>query len=86
MVKGRGAGTTRVSLNAQVLGSFPLVIPPRSVASAFAELVGCLRVRVVANASETQLLAAVRDALLPKLISGELQVRDAKRTVGDVGA
>jgi type I restriction enzyme, S subunit len=86
MVKGRGAGTTRVSLNAQVLGSFPLVIPPRSVASAFAELVGCLRVRVVANASETQLLAAARDALLPKLISGELQVTDAKRTVGGVGA
>lgn len=86
MVKGRGAGTTRVSLNAQVLGSFPLVIPLRSVASAFAELVGCLRVRVVANASETQLLAAARDALLPKLISGELQVRDAKRTVGGVGA
>jgi type I restriction enzyme, S subunit len=86
LVKGRGAGTTRVSLNAQVLSSFPLVIPPRSVASAFAELVGCLRVRVVANASETQLLAAARDALLPKLISGELQVRDAKHTVGGVGA
>jgi type I restriction enzyme S subunit len=85
MVKGRGAGTTRVSLNAQVLGSFPLVIPPRSVAGAFAELVGCLRVRVVANASETQLLAAARHALLPKLISGELPVGDAKRSVGGVG-
>lgn len=29
-------------------------------------------------------LAALRDALLPKLISGELQVADAERIVGEV--
>jgi type I restriction enzyme S subunit len=31
---------------------------------------------------ESRILAALRDALLPKLISGELRVPDAERIVG----
>ncbi len=31
---------------------------------------------MVANAKESRTLAELRDALLPKLISGELRVRD----------
>lgn len=31
---------------------------------------------------ESRTLAALRDTLLPKLISGELQVKDAERLIG----
>jgi len=31
---------------------------------------------------ESRTLAAIRDTLLPKLISGELRIRDAERIVG----
>ena len=34
--------------------------------------------------AESHTLAALRDTLLPKLISGELRVRDAQRFVGGV--
>lgn len=36
-------------------------------------------------ASESRVLAALRDTLLPKLISGELRVKDAERVVADAG-
>jgi type I restriction enzyme S subunit len=35
---------------------------------------------------ETKTLAAVRDALLPKLISGDLRARDAERIAAGVVA
>ena len=74
LVRGQAAGTTRVSLNAKVLGLFPLVVPPNGVASAFARVVGALRDRLMQSATEMQLLADLRDTLLPKLVSGQLRV------------
>jgi type I restriction enzyme S subunit len=35
--------------------------------------------------NESRSLAALRDALLPKLISGELRVRDAEKVVARAG-
>jgi type I restriction enzyme S subunit len=82
LVTSRHAGTTRASLNAQVLSSFQLIIPPKPIASAFSEIVNALRNKVVAAVNESRTLAALRDALLPKLISGEIRVKDAKRFLG----
>ena len=79
LVRGQAAGTTRVSLNARVLGLFPLVVPPNAVASAFAATVDALRERLVTSATEMQLLAGLRDTLLPKLVSGELRVNELER-------
>jgi type I restriction enzyme S subunit len=85
LVTSRYAGTTRASLNAQVLGSFQLIIPPKPVASAFSEIVNALRNKVVTAAGESRTLAALRDALLPKLISGELRVKDVERFLMERG-
>ena len=74
LVKERETGTTRASLNAKVLSGFPLVIPPLYIVEAFSNQAGVLRDRVVANALEIELLTTLRDTLLPKLLSGELQV------------
>ncbi len=40
-----------------------------------------LRSRAHAAERETLVLAKLRDTLLPKLISGELRIRDAERAV-----
>jgi type I restriction enzyme S subunit len=40
--------------------------------------------RMTLNWCENRTLAATRDLLLPKLMSGEIHVKDADRTVGDV--
>jgi type I restriction enzyme S subunit len=40
--------------------------------------------RVDAITRESRTLAALRDALLPKLISGELRVKDAEKFIGRI--
>jgi type I restriction enzyme S subunit len=45
----------------------------------FLQAVLVLRHRLVANVGESRALAALRDALLPKLISGELTIKEAKK-------
>ena len=37
------------------------------------------------NSLESETLAAIRDALLPKLLSGEIRVAEAERLVEDAG-
>ena len=82
MVRSRGAGTTRTSLNAKILSEFLLVIPSDAVAAAFSIVIDSIRDRVVANVAESNTLAAQRDALLPKLVSGTVRVRNAFREMG----
>ena len=78
LVQERGAGTTRLSLNAKVLSVFPLVVPTNPLLDQFGDQMSSLRSRVVSNTKESYALAAQRDALLPKLVSGELNVDDCK--------
>jgi type I restriction enzyme S subunit len=82
LVKARHAGTTRASLNAQVLSAFQIVVPPPEIAGVFRQYVSALRAKVNANVVQSETLSAVRDALLPKLISGEIRISDAKRILG----
>ena len=74
LVVGRGAGTTRISLNAKVLSSFPILVPADSLLDKFGGQISGLRSRVVTSANESHALAAQRDALLPRLVSGEVKV------------
>ncbi len=53
---------------------YSVVIPPKSVAEAFTARIRSAVERIIASIHESRALAALRDALLPKLISGELRV------------
>jgi type I restriction enzyme S subunit len=79
LVKARQAGSTRESLNAQVIAGFPILIPPSLVAEAFGDLVESLRMKLNHNNRQTRTLSELRDTLLPKLISGEFRIPDAER-------
>jgi type I restriction enzyme S subunit len=61
-----------------------IVLPSRAVLKAFEERAAPLFQRVLRNIYETRTLAALRDTLLPKLISGELRVKNAERFVEKV--
>jgi type I restriction enzyme S subunit len=52
------------------------------VLAAFESLVDPLYRTVVGNDRQSRTLAALRDTLLPKLLSGELRVKDAERLAG----
>ena len=75
LVQERGVGTTRLSLNARVLSGFPLIIPGDSVLDAFRVQIDRFRSRIVNNSENSNTLRNLRDALLPKLLAGELTVK-----------
>jgi type I restriction enzyme S subunit len=73
----------RQRVQADSLTHFTLPRVPKPVAEAFGRTIKPLFVRSSGAIHESRALAALRDALLPRLISGELQVKDAKRFLVD---
>ena len=72
-------GTTVIHLGKADIDTFRIVVPPKPVLAAFGQVVSPIDSRLVCGAAESRTLAALRDALLSKLISGELRVKDAER-------
>jgi type I restriction enzyme S subunit len=72
----------RQRVQADSLAHFQMPRVPQPVAEAFGRAIGPLFVRSSAAVRESRTLAALRDALLPKLISGELRVKDAEKFIG----
>jgi type I restriction enzyme S subunit len=54
--------------------NYSVVIPPPELRQAFADMVSPLYDQIIANLHQSRTLAALRDTLLPKLLSGELSV------------
>lgn len=63
------------------LKRFGVVIPPKPVAAEFGKLAHTTMLSIKAHEEESRTLAAIRDALLPKLISGEMRLNKAERVV-----
>ena len=59
------------------MGDYRMCLPTAPVARSFQNTVQPALERIVANIHESRTIAALCDALLPKLISGELRVKDA---------
>lgn len=65
----------------EALSHYFIAAPPKEIAQHFGTVVRPLFARATAAARESATLAALRDALLPKLVSGELRVGEAERIV-----
>ena len=64
------------------IGDIPVLVPTDRVLPAWNEFVRPLMQQLKANHSQSRIVTQLRDALLPKLISGEVHVPDAERIVG----
>ncbi|MGI8701459.1 MAG: restriction endonuclease subunit S [Nocardioidaceae bacterium] len=82
-IEGGKSGTTVIHLNKSDLERTVVRIPPSDVVQGFAREAEGLYETGVALAFENSALAALRDALLPHLMSGRLRVRDAEKIVGE---
>ena len=69
----------RQRVQSEALAHYLLVAPSEGVAKAFGQLVEPLFRKASQSVAESRTLAALRDALLPKLIRGEIRVKDAER-------
>ena len=74
-------GTKMPRTNWQDIARYEVALPPETLAAKFSELIQPLIDRIIANIHESRTLAALRDALLPKLLSGELRVPAAAKHV-----
>lgn len=82
LVAGHSNGTTVNMLPLDGLQKPRFVRPPEPLVQRFGKLFTHIQEQLEAIYDENITLAALRDALLPKLISGELRVPDAERIVG----
>ena len=76
-LRARTHGTIFDTITQETLKTAHAVLIPPSVARAFESVVGPLMNRILKNLNESHTLAVQRDALLPRLVSGALEVREA---------
>jgi len=80
--KFEGEGTVFGSINKTDFAKLPFIEPPPSILKAFDHHVTSFDRQIEVLERESRALSATRDALLPKLISGELPIKDAERIAG----
>jgi len=79
------AGSAVPTLNRNHLGSLRFPLPPKALVVSFTDVAVDLMKRKEGIVAETSNLSATRDALLPKLISGEIRIPDAEKMLEEVG-
>ena len=80
-VAGCVGGSAQPNASAQLLAGASLVYPTPDIARVFYEIVSAFDEQIEANNTSSETLAATRDLLLPKLMSGEVHIRDAERAL-----
>jgi type I restriction enzyme S subunit len=68
------SGSTIVNLNKAQFGKIPVIIPSVAAMKSFDEIVTPMFECILSNQEETIKLVELRDKLLPRLMSGELDV------------
>jgi type I restriction enzyme S subunit len=76
-------GATMPNLNTSILGAVPVVLPSPQVVDRISVELAPIDARSTQGMHESRTLTALRDTLLPNLMSGKLRVRDAERIVED---
>ncbi len=65
----------RQRVPSECFDTFILAVPPSNIARRFDELTAPLMAKIKANSRESRTIATMRDALLPKLLSGEVSIQ-----------
>lgn len=68
-IAGNTSGAVLPTLSTRMLGALPVVVPPEAVQAIVADTLGALDDKVVVHEQISRTTAALRDALLPRLLS-----------------
>jgi len=74
-------GSTFQEISKGNFRSIPVIVSSAKIRSAASDTLQALYRRIASNEIESRTLAQTRDLLLPKLMSGEIRVKDAEKTV-----
>ena len=80
------SGSVQKNFGPMHLKQMKLVCPPVQIMSQFEKVARPLFEKIVANRAQAQTLATLRDTLLPRLISGQLRLPEAKSFVEEATA
>lgn len=69
-------GSAVPSLTTNVLNQIPIIIPENKIMTQFNNAIGSFYTKINFNLSQIQSLSQTRDTLLPKLMSGQLRVKN----------
>jgi type I restriction enzyme S subunit len=72
----QGATVNRIAL--KEFPSYSVLVPPLLLRTAFADVASGMWAKIQSNQAQAQTLAALRDTLLPRLISGQLRLPEAQ--------
>jgi type I restriction enzyme S subunit len=78
-------GTKMPRTNWNDMASFQVVLPPPELAKAYNNLVLPIVTRITSAIHKNHTLAAMRNALIPNLLSGQIRIQDAVRIVRGLG-
>jgi type I restriction enzyme S subunit len=71
-------GAAYPAVRPQLVAATPIVRPPDEVLVRFSQAAGPVLAKIAENERESRTLATLRDTLLPRLVRGQIHVRDAE--------
>lgn len=74
-MKQNAYGTVFDTITTKTFKEMKISIPPESMIKSFDDKVNSIMSKILHNLEESRTLAAIRDMLLPKLMSGEIRVK-----------
>lgn len=77
-------GSAQPNISANGIMSQKIVVPDDRLIKEFNSRVDCMFKQIISNQKQSLTLAAIRDALLPKLLSGEILIPEAEKLVEGV--
>jgi type I restriction enzyme, S subunit len=85
-IVGRANGSTFLEISKSSFREIPLLRPLPKILRTFEDVARPIFERIELAARQSRTLAALRDLLLPKLMSGEIRIKDAEKLLGEAGA
>lgn len=84
-VQANSSGSVQKGIRMSALNAYELVIPSKKVSDLFCSISAHIFKKISKNLDEIEKLTELRNTLLPKLISGELQIPDAEKFLEEAG-
>lgn len=85
ILEARAHGSVFSTITRGTLDGVTTISPPFETIHSFNRITGALLVKIKNNLENSRILDNHRDALLPKLISGEIRIPDAERMLEEAG-
>ncbi|MEI6445898.1 MAG: restriction endonuclease subunit S [Nostocales cyanobacterium ELA583] len=81
LLESQARGSAQQNLSQEIVAKFPTVIPNDPILMSFERIAHPLFYQWIANLNQCQNLATIRNTLLPKLMSGEIRVKEAEKII-----